>query len=232
MQHLTPAASLTRCPLGTAGATEARVAAGKPRGPWPCGSCVSPTGPLEAAPQTEGTHTVGSSRGKQSSARPPGPLVGGRRLAGASGLGRFCLEGPLGLNGRPQGRRGPSCTPNSSTSGGDRAQPTGILQPFPLPVHPHDRPRAGGPHTGQALAVGSQPSPPPTSPPPGSGSSLPAPRVRGLRPLCPLTVPGGAPFVPDASSGCPPLRGACLPLQEGSPVSEWPQSGRAQPCPV
>ena len=144
--------------------------------------------------------------------RPPGPLVGGQRLAGGSGLGRFCLEGPLGLNGQPQGRRGPGCTPNSSTCGGDRAQPTGVLQPFPLPVHPHDRPRAGGPNTGQASAVGSQPSPPPTPPPPGSGFSLPAPRVRA-----------SVPFVPSPCRAVPPL--SLMPVQDAC-RSEEP----ASPC--
>lgn len=132
----------------------------------------------------DGAHTVHLSRGSTVQPRPPGPLVGGWRLAEGSGLGHFCLEGPLGLTGRPQGRRGPSCTPNSGTGGGNRAQPTGVLQAFPLPVCPQARPRAGGPCMGQASASGL----PAIPPPPASGSSLPTPRVKPPAPSSPPHV--------------------------------------------
>lgn len=79
-----PPASHTRCPRGTAGATEARVAAGKPRAPWPCGPCISLTAPWKLPPETEGAHTVGSSRGNTVQRKATRAL--GRRMAPGGGV--------------------------------------------------------------------------------------------------------------------------------------------------
>ena len=115
----------------------------------------------------DGAHTVHLSPGSTVQPRPPGPLVGGWRLAEGSGLGHFCLEGPLGLTGRPQGRRGPSCTPNSGTGGGNRAQPRASCRPSPCQSVPRPGPGLVAPAWGRPRPVGSQPSPhrPPRAPP-------------------------------------------------------------------
>ena len=165
----------------------------------------------------EGAHTVGSSLGKHGPAQghPGCWLEDGAWRRGLGSAGSV-WRGHRGSPGDPRAGGVPA-VPRAPAQVVGTAQPTDVLRPCPLPVHPHAWPGAGGPRTGQDLAVG----PPPYPSPPSSGSSLPTPRVR---------APG--PFVPDASSGCPPLRGACLPPQEGSPASMWPQRGRAQPGPV